>query len=215
MKKILPALLVLLVRAAFAAPVTPYFTATPPVIDGSGSDAVWADAPAVEKFSTLKHPLTGATPTRVRFLRDNKNLYLLAELTSPKKDGFVIRPGLMLDKQDSLEFYFRHNDSPTAFVQYIFGGLPLCYAQYNSRHRSEGGSGTKVRELAQVKFKTTATKDTMTIEAAIPLAELGDPKDATPFNIARNSVEGGLAKRYTLAPGDSFYNLNYYKLVWK
>ena len=34
MKKILSAVLVLLAGAVFGGPVTPYFTATPPVIDG-------------------------------------------------------------------------------------------------------------------------------------------------------------------------------------
>ena len=138
--------------------ITPPTVKTPPVIDGDGKDAVWKDAPAVENFTVLKYPLTkAATPTRVRFLRDSKNLYLLAELTSPDGAGFSVRPGLMVEKQDSIELYFRHSDSNTAFVQYILGGISECYAQYNSRHRKEGGSGALVRELAPPDFKTTVT----------------------------------------------------------
>ena len=164
----------------------------------------------------LKQPLTkAAAPTCVRFLRDSKNLYLLAELTSPDGAGFSVRPGLMVEKQDSIELYFRHSDSNTAFVQYILGGISECYAQYNSRHRKEGGSGALVRELAPPDFKTTVTPKMMTIEAAIPLSVLGNPVESTAFNIARNSSEHGKRKYYTLAPGDAFYNLKWYKLVWK
>ena len=196
--------------------ITPPTVKTPPVIDGDGKDAVWKDAPAVGNFTELKHPLTkAATPTCVRFLRDSKNLYLLAELTSPDGAGFSVRPGLMVEKQDSIELYFRHSDSNTAFVQYILGGISECYAQYNSRHRKEGGSGALVRELAPPKFKTKVTPKMMTIEAAIPLSVLGKSVESTAFNIARNSSEHGKRKYYTLAPGDAFYNLKWYKLVWK
>lgn len=197
--------------------ITPVRVNTPPVIDGNGKDAVWKNAPFVENFTVLKHPLTKSTvPTKVRFARDSKNLYILAELASPGNDGFSIRPGLVVEKQDSIEFYFRHTDSERAYVQYIFGALPQCYAQYNSHHRKEGGAGARIRELAQPEFKTAVTSTTMTIEAAIPLAELGNPTGSTTFNIARNSSEkNGSRKYYTLAPGDLFYNLKWYKLVWK
>ena len=109
----------------------------------------------------------------------------------------------------------KHSDSNTAFVQYILGGISECYAQYNSRHRKEGGSGALVRELAPPKFKTKVTQKMMTIEAAIPLSVLGKPVESTAFNIARNSSENDRRKYYTLAPGDAFYNLKWYKLVWK
>ena len=197
--------------------ITPPMVKTPPVIDGVGKDAVWQNAPSVENFTVLKRPLTKSTvPTKVRFVRDSKNLYILAELASPNNDGFSIRPGLMVEKQDSIEFYFRHTDSERAYVQYIFSALPQCYAQYNSHHRKEGGAGAKIRELTQPEFKTSVTSTTMTIEAAIPFAELGNPTGSTAFNIARNSSEkNGSRKYYTLAPGDLFYNLKWYKLVWK
>ena len=190
-------------------------TQTAPVIDGKGDDAAWRGAAVVEGLTALGNPLVGAPPTRIRLLRDNRNLYMLAELSAVHDSGFSVRPGLFLDKQDSLELYLRSGDSPTAFVQYIFGGTPQCYAQYNSRHRKDGGAGAVIRQLAQPAFKTVATKRMMTIEAAIPLAELGRPSAATAFNITRNSIENGLGRHYTLAPGRAYYNLDHYEMLWK
>ena len=111
--------------------------------------------------------------------------------------------------------YLRSGESPKAYVQYIFGGIPQCYAQFDSFHRSEGGRGAISRQLKQPRFKTVIEGRKMTIEAEIPRSVLGPKKASTPFNFARNCFDSGRGRYYTLAPGNMYYNLKCYELLWE
>ncbi|MFA6931497.1 MAG: sugar-binding protein, partial [Lentisphaeria bacterium] len=180
-------------------------------LDGKLDEAEWTDALEFRELTRLSSPGIEAPPTKFQMLRDDKNLYIAAELTPVGENGFqydeLLRPWYC----DSIEVYLQCRDAEEAFVQYIIATNRKTYAM----HKVSKQAGATSKPLSVPEYKAAEMNGKWCLEMKIPLAVLGTGADRSGFNLCRSVWDCGNAIPYTLAPGREFRNMEAFELDWK
>ncbi|MBQ6471199.1 MAG: hypothetical protein IJJ33_04385, partial [Victivallales bacterium] len=179
-------------------------------IDGKGDEPVWQNAPILDTFYRLNAAGIKAPATKVRLFRDERFLYLLAELQEPAEKGFT---GPSVGKvwfADGIELYIRNRDSKTAFTHFIWSVTGDSYQEWCS----DSKVGSPRQKLASVECRTRIDEKTAWIEAAIPITVFGDGEPTSRFNIGRNRMVDGNLENYSLAGGKGYLNFEAFELIW-
>ena len=148
-------------------------TTEPIRIDGSMDEAAWATAEPVTDFLKFQ-PIEGPPPpgqTRVRFLQDDKNLYVGIEVTEA---DYEIRARISrredINADDQVGVYIdTFNDERTGYIFY-FNGLGIQQDIRVGPGFSSFSWNTVLRTKGQV------TDDGFTLEVAIPWRSIKYPK---------------------------------------
>ncbi len=182
-------------------------------IDAKLDAAEWKNALALTDFSLCGNSAQAAPPTRFMLQHDDHMIYLGVEMTEPREAGFTIDRGCKAWFTDSVEFYCRTFDSPTAYIHYILSGSDSFHAAKVARP----GVGTQQTRLPAPQFKTAVNGKVMTIEAAIPIADLGPAKPGQKlrFNLGRNRMVGAGHEAYTMVPGKAYINFDGAELTFE
>ena len=179
-------------------------------IDAEPNDPAWKKAVELNEFYQLNAAGMQAPPTRIKLMRDQTFLYILAELEEPRESGFYIDMNGKPWFTDGIELYIRNRDSETAFTQYIWSLTGKSHQEWVSKR----GAGMPRKPIASADFKVSVKGKKAYIEAAIPLKMYGKGKNSSRFNIGRNRMAGGNLSAYSLAGGREYLNFDVYELIW-
>ncbi|OQA85725.1 MAG: hypothetical protein BWY31_01755 [Lentisphaerae bacterium ADurb.Bin242] len=164
-------------------------TKNTPVLDGNSDKEVWKNATVVEGFKTMSSNSPADPRTVVKFLYDDKNLYLAVTAMEPSPDKMVSR----CSKQDelvwqdnSIELFFAPPAVDGRCVHIVFNALGTLY---DTVSLSPPDNDLSYSSGAVV--KTRVGGDRWTAEIAIPFSALGlqpKPGEKLPMNVARNRL---------------------------
>lgn len=165
-----------------------------PVIDADSSDASWRDIPWNNGF-TLINQTTQKAPQETRFkaAHDNHTLYFLIEATesSPSK----IRAASSgrdsnLWNDDCVEIFIDPNRDRDRFYQFIINTRGQVY---DAEYLQGGILCSKEWNSPGLKVAARINRDSFTVEAAIPLVDLGleNTGGRMGLNITRESYTSG------------------------
>ena len=167
-------------------PIAPYvcrYADRAIVIDGKLDESAWDNAEVVDRF----YPYTtttdsGRSPTRVRMLWDDKNLYVAFECVDDDIWSFSDRDDDDLWNGDAVEFFLHADSFGLGYKEFVVapGG-----AVFDAEHASRGGGGGRRFKAwdAGVNAATVINgtdgdwhdNDTSyTVEFALPLSSVGD-----------------------------------------
>ena len=179
-------------------------------LDGRLDEADWGKALDFDGFSLLGNPLVKAPPSRVRLMRDAKNLYVAVVFDEPRPEGFLGTKDICW-YNDGVEIYFQKRSSPKAMLHFIVDVGGHYYAQDNSDFSR---NDAPKRDLPRPAFAANIDRGKWTLELAVPIQLLGDGAKATGFNFGRNRQLDGLTQTFSLAPGNAYRNFNAHLILW-
>lgn len=183
-------------------------------IDARYSNSEWENSQALSGLTLLNNPITPASKsTVVRFMRDDKNLYIFYDCS---ENNVVGTSNSDVFKSDSVEFVIQIAGSKNKILHIIIAPDGNSYRKYEFLDRSHVAMNANIPK----QFKTKINKGkNWTVEYAIPLTALGLNAKRKGmqlgFNIMRNRYSSSKIEYMTLAPGSSYFDLKQYKLKIK
>lgn len=155
----------------------------PMTLDGKLDEAAWKQAEVISRF----YPFTSATdpalsPTRVRVLRDDKNLYVGFECEDDDIWSFSTQDDAELWNGDVAEFFIKADAEGKSFYEFV---IAPSGALFDALHASQGGGGFRRFGAWSSGAKVATTVDGTdgdwsdqdhgyTVELAVPLAVIKD-----------------------------------------
>ena len=153
-----------------------------------------------------------APQTIMMLLKDKENIYLAAELTEPREEGFTLEKTGKPWYNDGVEIYLQSQDTKPSYIQHIIAGANIGYAHWVE----DVGVGKTQKEIQLAEYKNRIEGDKLFIEAKIPLNDLGSVKSRKiRFNLARNRMVAATLEGYTLVPGKQYLNFEGSELLLK
>ena len=160
--------------------------ATPPVIDGSGDDAAWADAATVTTLiaSAQSGMLPGGAEATVKLTWAGDVLYVLAMVTDPE----ISNAAADAYQHDSVEIYVDRGNTKHGSLDNI--GITQMRIGADGAD-SYGRGGTEAEQKALLLAKSAKLTDTgYIIEAAISLSGMGGAGTYHGFDVQVNDATG-------------------------
>ena len=176
----------------------------PPTVDGVLDDACWQGEGWRGDFSVLNAPDQPApVPTRFRWAADDSRLYLAVHAAEPRLGELRPQaqgPDAKAWEEESLELMLAPNDHGTTYYHFAF---TADRGWYDAKVLEAGRSKVTLWNSA-TEFATGRDAEGWTLEAAIPLADLGladgGPAGQWLFNLTRNRYLGDTPSHTSYAP---------------
>ena len=189
MKKFLSALLVVLAGAVSGAPVTPYFTATPPVIDGKLDDPCWSRAQTIDDFvlfnDRARKPATRRTEVRIVYtetgIAAGFKAFIPADRLPDRDDVHTT-----ISRTDCVEFMLTPSPGADSYLHFIINSFNRTF----ERVCDQGGYVGTAEWFCFYRTAVHKEKDFWSAELELPYSELGitDPAASVwRFNLVRES----------------------------
>ncbi|HTR29977.1 MAG TPA: carbohydrate-binding family 9-like protein [Puia sp.] len=182
-----------------------YYAAQRPVIDGSGDDPAWQQAPWTEDFADIEGEVRPQPPlrTRVKMLWDTANLYIYAELQEPDLWGTLRQHDTIIYDDNDFEVFINPDNTTHRYFELEINSLGTVMDLFMNKPYRNGGKALMSWD-AQGLQSAVATRGTLnhpgdvddgwSVEMAIPLKTLsfyGDRSvtDSTQWRINFSRVE--------------------------
>ena len=170
-----------------------YYTATRPVIDGSGQDPIWQKAAWTEDFTDIEGNLRPRPTyrTRTKMLWDKENLYIYAELEEPDLWSTLRQHDTVIYDDNDFEVFINPSNDTHNYFELEFNALGTEMDLFLPKPYRNGGNALLSWD-AQGLISAVQTKGTMnrpgdtdtgwSVEMAIPLRSLGFWGDKLPVD---------------------------------
>ena len=189
MKKILSCATILLAWAAYCNTITPYYSTTPPVIDGKLNDSCWSQAPLLDKFiihnDRDRKVAQRRTEAKIIYTDTAIVVAFKAFIPSdrlPKKDDVH----KLVNRTDCVELMITPSESGDQYFHFIVNSFNRTF----ERACDQGGYVGNTDWFCSYRTAVHKDKDFWSAELEIPYSELAvtDPSAARwRFNLARES----------------------------
>jgi hypothetical protein len=182
-----------------------YYAAQRPVIDGAGSDPVWAKAPWTEDFTDIEGDVRPKPMqrTRVKMLWDTANLYIYAELQEPDLWGTLRQHDTIIYDDNDFEIFINPDNSTHRYFELEINALGTVMDLFMNKPYKNGGKALLSWDtqglLSAVKTDGTLNHPGdvdrgWSVEMAIPLKSLnfwgdGPVRDSAQWRINFSRVE--------------------------
>lgn len=165
-----------------------------PVIDGKLSPGEWEDAQECNGFSGNERTLIAGKAGSVRICRNNEFLFFAILTSTPTNDpggalktSVVQRDGAVFS-DDSVEIIIYTDPDKKIGYQFVFNAHNTIFDQKYTRSPKQSQVDWNCKNLT---VASTTEEGWWVLEVAIPLSEIGDPKNSLLFNVARNWSDMG------------------------
>jgi len=160
-----------------------YYTARQPVIDGSGNEPVWQQAPWTEDFVDIEGEIRPKPPqrTRVKMLWDSIYLYIYAELQEPNLWGTLRQHDTIIYDDNDFEIFVNPDNSTHRYFELEINALGTVMDLFMNKPYRNGGK-VLLSWDTQGLLSAVTTRGTMnrpgdvdegwSVEMAIPLKSL-------------------------------------------
>lgn len=182
-----------------------YYAVQKPVIDGSGDDPVWRQAPWTEDFGDIEGDIRPKPPlrTRAKMLWDSTCLYIYAELQEPDLWGTLRQHDTIIYDDNDFEIFINPDNTTHRYFELEINALGTVMDLFMNKPYRNGGKAllswdTQGLESA---VKTAGTinhpgdvDQGWSVEMAIPLKSLsfwgdGPVRDGSQWRINFSRVE--------------------------
>ena len=161
-----------------------YYAAQQPVIDGSGNELVWQQAPWTEDFTDIEGDIRPkpSLRTRVKMLWDSMYLYIYAELQEPELWGTLHQHDTIVYDDNDFEIFVNPDNSTHRYFELEINALGTVMDLFMNKPYRNGGkpllSWDAQGSLIAVKTVGTMNQpgdvdEGWSVEMAIPLKSLG------------------------------------------
>jgi len=118
-----------------------YYTARQPVIDGSGNEPVWQQAPWTEDFVDIEGEIRPKPPqrTRVKMLWDSIYLYIYAELQEPNLWGTLRQHDTIIYDDNDFEIFVNPDNSTHRYFELEINALGTVMDLFMNKPYRNGG----------------------------------------------------------------------------
>jgi hypothetical protein len=182
-----------------------YYASHQPVIDGSGDDPAWQQAPWTEDFADIEGDVRPNPPlrTRARMLWDSANLYIYAELQEPDLWGNLHQHDTVIYDDNDFEIFINPDNTTHRYFELEINALGTVMDLFMPKPYRNGGKALLswdpqgLQSAVQTKGTINQPGDVdqgWSVEMAIPLKSLsfwgdGPVQDSTQWRINFSRVE--------------------------
>ena len=166
-------------------------------IDGKLSDAEWAKAAEIAGFSLLKGNYVSCGSGALKLMRDNDNLYLAIRMSAVNNEPSGGLRAAVNDRDgqvysdDSVDILLISDQDPKLMYQFIINSLGTVW---DARRDLSLNDAVDLKwNLENIRVKAQVVNGFWDIEAALPLAGIGNPQKYLKINVGRNWKEAGPA----------------------
>ena len=182
-----------------------YYAAEAPVIDGTGDEHVWQQAPWTEDYTDIEGDIRPkpAFRTRTKMLWDKENLYIYSELEEPDLWGTLHQHDTVIYDDNDFEIFIDPDNDTHDYFEMEFNTLNTEMDLFLAKPYRNGGrallswDAQGVRSAVRTQGTLNHPGDTdkgWSIEMAIPLKSLSFwddslPQDGSQWRINFSRVE--------------------------
>ncbi len=188
--------------------VTIPYVAVAPKIDGEFRSGEWEEAMECNGFTGSERTLIPGRLGRVSISRDQKYLYFGIRTSTPTNDpGGALKTTVKqrdgaVYSDDSVEIILHADEKTNTGYQFVFNAEGTIFDRQYTESPKQSHVDWDCKDL---QVASTTEGGWWTLEVAIPLSEIDDPKELVLFNVARNWSDLGYS---TLNYTPNYFNRN-------